>query len=722
MREYSSSEKELLNRYGNERVSVNFFNRISEIRLFQCIKSGLIMVIPIILIGCFALIFKSFPIEAYQQFITEFAGGFLRDLFTIIINATTGLFAIYLCCAISANYNRIFSNPTSTNSNYGSIITSLICFLIFSGVGSYKFTIDNFGVRGTFTAIVCALLASFLYHLIQSKSKGNFLIYTNGADGHFKSAINILIPCSVIVLLFALIMILLRAIFDISSINELLLLAFDKGFNNASCCLPSAILFMFFTHILWFFGIHGGNILQDISDQVFVPGQLINEALVKYGFEPTQVFSKTFFDSFALMGGCGATTCLILALLFFSKRKSNKYLAGFSVFPAIFNMNEPIVFGLPICFNPTLFIPFIITPIVFTLTTTFATYMGWVPYVSNPVEWTTPIFLSGYIATGSIAGTIMQAINLIIGFLIYLPFVKIFDRQKVKNAHIQMESLVMTLKRAEETNENINLLDQSTHLGVVARSLSEELRIMVRKHQFQIYYQPQFNAHGECIGAEALLRWEHPLYGFIYPPLIIQLAKEINILEDLECLIIQKVADDMHYILETMGDDFRVSVNFTPLATQSDKFNALLNGLVIQGSIIPKNVCIEVTEQIAISFNQATLEHFNWWKEAGFLLAIDDFSMGSTSIKYLQRNLFDQVKLDGAIVKDMLTNTRSEKIIASITSLSTELGFEVVAEYVENEDQKEMLVKLGCDFYQGWLYSPAVPLLKLKESASKNLI
>ncbi len=722
MREYSSAEKELLNRHGNERVSVNFFNKISEIRLFQCIKSGLIMVIPIILIGSFALVLKSFPIDAYQHFIAGFAGGFLRDLFTIIINATTGLFSIFLCCAVSASYNRVFTNPGSKSANYGAVITSLVCFFIFSGVGSYKFSVESFGVRGTFTAIFCALFASFLYHRIQSKSKGNLLIYSNGADGHFKSAINILIPCSVIVLLFALIMILLRAIFDISSFNELILVAFDKGFSSASRTLPSAIMFMLFTHILWFFGIHGANVLQDISDQVFVPGQEINEALVKYGFEPTEVFSKTFFDSFALMGGCGATICLLLALLFFSKRKSNRYLAGFSIIPAIFNINEPIVFGLPICFNPTLFIPFILTPIVFTLTTFIATTIGWVPHVTNPVEWTTPIFLSGYIATGSVAGTILQAVNLVIGFLIYLPFVRIFDRQKVKNAHIQMETLVMSLKRAEETNENISLLDQSTYLGVVARSLSEELRAMIRKHQFQIYYQPQFNAHGECIGAEALLRWEHPLYGFIYPPLIIQLAKEIDILEDLECLIIQKVADDLHYILDTMGDDFRISVNFTPLATQSDKFNALLNGLVIQGSIIPKNICIEVTEQIAISFNQATLEHFTWWKEAGFMLAIDDFTMGSTSIKYLQRNLFDQVKLDGAIVKDMLTNTRSEKIIASITSLSTELGFEVVAEYVENEDQKEMLIKLGCDFYQGWLYSPAVPLLKLKESADKNLI
>ncbi len=720
MREYSSSEKELLDRNGNERASVNFFNKLSEIKLFQCIKSGLIMVIPIIIIGSIALVLKSFPIAAYQDFIKYAAGGFLYDLFSIIYNATTGLFSIFLCCAISASYNRIYAKSNVTSANYGATVTSLICFLIFSGVGSYKFSLENFGIKGTFTAILCALLASFLYHLTQAKSRSNLTLYTDGADGHFKSAINILIPCGVTVLFFALVSILLKALLGISCFQELLLYIFNNAFSGATRSLPSALIFVFVSHFLWFFGIHGGNVLQDISNQVFVPGQEINEALVRYNFEPTEIFSKSFLDSFVLMGGCGATLCLLFALLFFSKRKSNRYLAGFSLAPAIFNINEPLVFGLPICFNPTLIIPFLITPLAFTFTSTFATYMGWVPIVTNSVEWTTPIILSGYIATGSIAGSILQIVNLLIGFLIYLPFVRIFDRQKVKNAHTQMHTLVATLKRAESNNESINLIDQGSYLGVVARSLSEELKIMIRKHQFQIYYQPQFDAHGKCVGAEALLRWEHPLYGFIYPPLIIELAKEVDILEDLECLIISKVADDMHYILETMGEDFRISVNLTPLATQSDKFNALLNGLVIQGSIIPKNICIEVTEQIAISFNQATLEHFSWWKEAGFMLSIDDFSMGSTSIKYLQRNLFDQVKLDGGIVKDMLNNSRSEKIIASITSLSAELGFEVIAEYVESEEQKEMLVKLGCDFYQGWLYSPAVPLLELKNST--NLI
>lgn len=119
-------------------------------------------------------------------------------------------------------------------------------------------------------------------------------------------------------------------------------------------------------------------------------------------------------------------------------------------------------------------------------------------------------------------------------------------------------------------------------------------------------------------------------------------------------------------------------------------------------------MCIEITEQMAIKSDSEFEKALNQVKNLGFMIAIDDFSMGSTSIKYLQKNQFDIVKLDGSIVKEMMTNERSREIISSIVYLAKSLNFKVLAEYVETEEQMQALKEIGCDYYQGYHFSKAV--------------
>ncbi len=126
-------------------------------------------------------------------------------------------------------------------------------------------------------------------------------------------------------------------------------------------------------------------------------------------------------------------------------------------------------------------------------------------------------------------------------------------------------------------------------------------------------------------------------------------------------------------------------------------------------------ICVEITEQAALNFDDELTQRLTRIKEMGYSLAIDDFSMGSTSIKYLQTNIFDMVKLDGGLSRDILTNSRSRDIIASITELSHNFGIRVLAEYVETEEQKRVLEETGCLLYQGYLYSPAVSVEQFQE-------
>ena len=128
---------------------------------------------------------------------------------------------------------------------------------------------------------------------------------------------------------------------------------------------------------------------------------------------------------------------------------------------------------------------------------------------------------------------------------------------------------------------------------------------------------------------------------------------------------------------------------------------------------------VEITEQATLLFNEELVERLSRIKEMGYRLAIDDFSMGNTSIKYLQTNVFDIVKLDGSLTKDILYNDRTKDIIASITKLSHNFNIQVIAEFVETKEQRNALEKVECYLYQGYLYSPAVSLDKLAAAISK---
>ena len=123
---------------------------------------------------------------------------------------------------------------------------------------------------------------------------------------------------------------------------------------------------------------------------------------------------------------------------------------------------------------------------------------------------------------------------------------------------------------------------------------------------------------------------------------------------------------------------------------------------------------INITEQEAsVKFSDELMESLFELKEIGYGFAIDDFAMGHTSINYLKTTLFDLVKLDGSLIKDMMNNDRCKEIIGMIVFMSQSLGFSVLSEYVETEKQRKILESLGCHEYQGYLFSPAIPLEKL---------
>lgn len=687
---------------------MGFAQRAEQLLIVQVIRTGLVSMIPVLLIGAFALVFKSFPVQGYQDFLVNWGDGFLLDFFDLINKATFGVLAVYMTFFVSRSYMEIKADPSAPMG--GAVASSLISFFILAGVNAEGFSLDYLGPKSMFLAILTGLCSSAMYlALFHVMNKSGYVILTHGADRHFNRMMAALGPIVVVAIVFALFDAAIIHLFDVGSFREMVILALNKLFIGSGSNFSSGFFFVLFSTVLWFFGIHGSDTLEGVMQAYFMPGLEANQAAVSVGAEPTHILTKQFFDCFVLLGGCGATMCLLITILMFSRIRSRRRLGAAAALPMLFNINEIMVFGLPIIYNPIMLIPFLVTPLVCYSTAFFAISSGMVPMITGNVEWTTPILIGGYHATGSIAGSILQLINLALGVLIYMPFVRILDRQTEDEYHRVFDDFMKYYRDHEETLAAERIIDRQDVYGDFARNLTADLRYKMNDH-LQIHYQPQYNYEGKCVGVESLLRWNHPAFGMLYPPLVIKLAEDGGFLLDLEEAIVKRVLCETERIKKQFADEVKISFNVTGTTVVSDRFLQFCQNLNVNHPFAGSNICIEVTEQATLAFDDTTLKALRQLKEMGIQLAIDDFSMGHTSIEYMKNSLFDFIKLDGSLVRGMGTHENSRQIISSIVRLANSLHMTVIAEYVETEAQREELHEMGCDCYQGWLYSPAVPL------------
>ncbi|MDD2967377.1 MAG: EAL domain-containing protein [Desulfovibrionaceae bacterium] len=669
------------------------------------IKSGLISIFPVLIIGAAALVSRNFPISCYQQCIETALSGKLVEFFDFIYNATFGMLAVYLTYTISYQYVRQYDY---NRASLASPLTSLICFSILSGVKINTVTWDALGVKGVFIAIISALLATRMQMMLTSFFEKRIRRYNEGSDVEFNYSVFMILPTVIVVFSFGLFNLIITSVFHTSSVYELFVSTANAIVIPLGRSFASGLLMVLGSSLLWFFGIHGSNVLEAVTEQLFTPAIAINMELVALGQAPTEIFTKQFFDVFILMGGCGTALCLLIALALFSKQKRNMRLAKLAIIPLLFNVNELLIFGYPVIFNIVLFIPFMLTPLVSFLITYSAMSLGWVPLTAAEVNWTTPVLLSGYMVTGSIAGVFLQLFTIGIGVLIYRPFVKIYDAKSEVASKRLITELVDMKKMSEETLTPVVLTGLNDKHGTLARSLASDLKFALSRQDLQLYYQPQYDNHGKCVGAESLLRWNHPIFGMMYPPLVIEIARESKMLTALETYVFIHAVKDAKIVREETRFDGEISVNISAATLQTPKYQLLLKRFIESDYVGQDEICLEITEQTALRSGGNTTDCLNAVKNLGYRLAIDDFSMGHTSLAYLQENYFDVVKLDGALVTDMMKNSRSYDIVKTITALSKTLGFSVIAEYVETKEQVAMLEAVGCFHYQGYLFSKAI--------------
>ncbi|MCR5356621.1 MAG: EAL domain-containing protein [Lachnospiraceae bacterium] len=671
------------------------------------IKTSLAMVIPILFIGSITVLLNGFPIQAYQDFISTFMGGALRSILLMVQTATVGILAIYITVALNLSYMHRTDEGMRLVFRFGSLLGCLTGFLIITGLFSGEPDLSLLSGQGVFSALVAGIAGSVLFKKFEELFKMRKMVFVDGADSEFNAALHVILPFLSVTLVFAVVNYLITVCFQVQSIQHLFMKVMDAIFLRMHRSYSSGLLFTTLTSIMWWFGIHGNNVLNQVAVEMFteiIPGEIV---------------SKSFIDTFVNMGGTGCTIGLLFAMMVFGKRSSTKKLSGMALLPGIFNIGEMMVFGFPVIYNPTMIIPFILAPILCFSCAFLLTVTGFLPPVATEVVWTTPALMSGYLATGSVKGIIVQLLNIVISTACYAPFVIRYEKESLDEFSSAMNELVSILKKSEELAEEVVLTECEGNVGRLAKLLATDLDASLSKsspdadHEraespLIIKYQPQYDNLGRCMGAEALLRWNHVRYGIIYPPLAVQIAKESGALYRLETYIIEKAIRDSASLRECFGDKFKLSVNATVTTLYDKRFVSFLQTMADRYKLKTGNICIEITEETELVTTEETGELIKNIRTFGYTFALDDFSMGHTSLQYLQHNQFDIVKLDGNLVRSILTNDRTKEIINSIVYLSKSLDFKVLAEFVETPEQKEALEQIGCLLYQGYLFSPAL--------------
>jgi diguanylate cyclase (GGDEF)-like protein len=255
------------------------------------------------------------------------------------------------------------------------------------------------------------------------------------------------------------------------------------------------------------------------------------------------------------------------------------------------------------------------------------------------------------------------------------------------------------------------LFDSNVRLPSVSKlSMESELHMAIKHGQFEMLYQPIVGLRDRrIIGAEALLRWNHPTQGVLTPEHFLALADETGIGHALGRWIVRETSGQSRVWRELFGEQITVSINVSAAQFQSLEFIYSLGRLVRDAGAPINGLNFEVTEATLTSDEGATQTNLAELRRMGFKVAIDDFGVGFSSLNYLQNNRMDILKLDPAFVRSEDSNQRTFRIVHSIVELAHSLGMSVVAEGIETEEQYQRMHQAGCDHGQGYYFARPMP-------------
>ncbi len=416
--------------------------KIGSQRHLAAVRDGFVALMPLVIAGSMAVLLNSvlfkdtagggliatwFNINAETNALWAFFGNQLVPIMNNIWWGTFAMLALVLSFTIGYSLAKSYNvTPLST----GVVTLAGYIAIMPQGApdtwGNIHWVYTNFGAL--LASIVISLIISQIFCFLVKKNV--VITMPDGVPPAVGKAFAAILPGIVAITVAAAVPQILVAIGSERNIFEIIS-SVTNPLQGLGQNVFGAAIYVFFIGLFWFFGLHGGNTMYPIGSAIYLAPLGENQAALEAGKEMPHIFTMAFFDSYVHLGGAGATLALLIVIFLVSKREDYRAVAKISVGPSFFEINEPVMYGLPIVLNPILLIPFLFVPVVLTFSAYFFTLIGLASKTYLVIPWVTPPVLAAFLATGGSFGSALVAlINLVLACLMYYPFVLLSNREK----------------------------------------------------------------------------------------------------------------------------------------------------------------------------------------------------------------------------------------------------------------------------------------------------
>ncbi|AYA75911.1 PTS cellobiose transporter subunit IIC [Bacillus sp. Y1] len=413
--------------------------RIAGQRHLQALRDGLILTMPLIIIGSIFLILGFLPIPGYEDFMANTFGDQWLTKLLYPVGATFDIMALIAGFGIAYRLAEKYNvEPLSAGAISVSAFLLATPFEVsFLAEGATDAVMVGgaipaalMGSKGLFVAMLIAMLSTEIYRYIIQKN----IVFRlpDGVPPAVSKSFVALIPGAIVIFVVWILRIVVENT-DFGSLHNIVGELLGKPLGVLGGSLIGSLVAVFLVQLLWSCGLHGASIVGGVMGPIWLAATDANRLAFQNGAEELpNIFTAQFFDLFVYIGGSGATFALVVMMLLRARSQQMKQLGRLAFGPGLFNINEPITFGMPIVMNPLMIVPFILAPLTIVITTYIAMSTGLVARPAGiAVPWTMPPIIGGYLATGGkISGALLQLFNFCVTFAIYYPFFRMWDRQK----------------------------------------------------------------------------------------------------------------------------------------------------------------------------------------------------------------------------------------------------------------------------------------------------
>ena len=399
--------------------------KLGSNRYLAVLRDAFMLSFPLTMFGSIVVVLNNLP------FWSDDLKGTLGGLFGNGQNATMSIMTIFVTFGIGYYLTRSYDE----DGVFGGAV-SLASYLILTPFNfttaegaevSGALSLDRLGAKGMFIGMLAAFIAAEIY--VRITKKGIVIKMPEGVPDAVARSFASLIPAISTLTVFLLLNALVSGVFT-TNLHDVIYTVIQKPLVGLGSGLPATLLSLFFVQILWFFGLHGQIIVNSVMDPIWNTLALENLDAFKAGEALPHIITKPFMETFTVgLGGSGMTFMVVILMAVVMKSRQMKDIGRWAIGPGLFNVNEPVIFGLPIVLNASILIPWVLTPLIVTTINYFSMASGLVPAPTGvTVPWTVPLFFSGMMATNSLMGGLLQLIDVAIVGVMWYPFLKVVDK------------------------------------------------------------------------------------------------------------------------------------------------------------------------------------------------------------------------------------------------------------------------------------------------------